>query len=342
MRTMRSDLASMAKSGGGLPRFENVKVEGISRETKAPVSVPGAAVGPVRMQVPAPQAPVQNTASVAEARGQRSAVTVLIVIAALAVLGGIGYFAYRTFFAGVAENAGTGSVASQSAGNTGTASGVSGAVTTATPAPTPVPSVTPFTHVSLFTAKPADQVLILALSSSGAGATTAADLETFDQRLSSLLATAKKASTMIEVDVKDANGNDMSIGNILTQENAAVLAPSFLAANFSPDATFFVYRDANGFWPGYVLALQAGESPAALQGGVAQMESSSNIANLFLNNPGAQSPDGFTDSTVGSANVRILPFLDATPPAYFIYGWSGNDLIISTSQGGFEAALNGL
>lgn len=35
VRTMKSDLASMAKSGGGLPQFQNVKVSGLSVEQES-------------------------------------------------------------------------------------------------------------------------------------------------------------------------------------------------------------------------------------------------------------------------------------------------------------------
>ena len=65
VRTMRSDLASMAQSGGGLPKFQSVKVEGAA----------GAAGG----------------------SGKNIAIITLTVIAALALLGLIGYFAYRIF-----------------------------------------------------------------------------------------------------------------------------------------------------------------------------------------------------------------------------------------------------
>ena len=36
VRTMASDLASMAQSGGGLPQFENVKIAGVSNRPQDP------------------------------------------------------------------------------------------------------------------------------------------------------------------------------------------------------------------------------------------------------------------------------------------------------------------
>lgn len=70
IRTMRSDVASMHESGGGLPKFQNVKVSGLALE-KAPAENPTAA-------------------------HKSSALTaVIITIIALAVLGILIYFGYR-------------------------------------------------------------------------------------------------------------------------------------------------------------------------------------------------------------------------------------------------------
>jgi hypothetical protein len=126
---------------------------------------------------------------------------------------------------------------------------------------------------------------------------------------------------------------------MLTAEGATVLDPSFLAENFNPDPTFFVYRDKSGSWPGYVLSLQNGKNWLFLESDVAKLESSPAIANFFLTNTGPASPDGFTDSAIASTTVRILPFLEATVPTYFVYGWSNGNLILSTSQAGFAAAI---
>lgn len=56
VRTMRSDIESMKQSGGGLPQFQNVTVEGLSMEREMPVAVtsPEAAAEMAKAQ------PVQN------------------------------------------------------------------------------------------------------------------------------------------------------------------------------------------------------------------------------------------------------------------------------------------
>lgn len=73
VRTMHSDLASMAKSGGGVPHFENIKVEGLNAAKDAPAS---------------------------QAKQRSSAVLTLVVIVSLAALGLIAYVAYQMLFVG--------------------------------------------------------------------------------------------------------------------------------------------------------------------------------------------------------------------------------------------------
>lgn len=337
MRTMRSDLAAMAKSGGGVPRFESVKVAGwvpagggFGQRAPDAAGAPGAS----------------GALGSAGSAKRRNMTIVLIVVAAVAAAALIGYFVYVAFFSGgnnsPAEQSGAGpSAASAGTGGSSTATAASaGAATTAPAATAPAAAAPagPFTHKSLFR-EPADQTLILTLSSGGA-AQTAADLESFNQKLTVLLPQVKKGAALIEVGMVGADGNGVAVGDVLTEENAAVLDPQFLAAHFNPDATFFLYRDASGvFWPGYVIALSPGENWLYLQSDVAKLESSPSIANFFLVNVGASAAGGFTDATVSSTPVRVLSYPNASPPASFLYGWHNADLILSTSQAGFMQAL---
>lgn len=74
IRTMKSDLAALAASGGGLPRFESVKVSGLS----------------IEQGIDSPEAVHKNSAIVA----------ILITVIAIVVLGTLGYFAYRILSGG--------------------------------------------------------------------------------------------------------------------------------------------------------------------------------------------------------------------------------------------------
>jgi hypothetical protein len=319
VRTMQADLATMAKSGGGLPRFENVKVAGWTPERKRSAGIAG----------------------VFDRTRNRRNLTMLIVLAAIVVLVIIGYFIYASFSGGNSVNT---AIPPATQSNNGSSGAVAQAPTTPSPS---VPSqnaatsasapTAPFTHVSLFT-KPADQVLTLMLASGGA-VQSATDLLTFNQKLTTVLAQAKKGAALIEINVVGADGKGVPVNDVLSQENAQVIDPQVLTAHFSPDATFFVYHDANGFWPGYVLALNPGENWLFLESDVAGLESSPSLANFFLTNVGAPAANGFTDSTVSSTPVRILSYPTANPAAAFVYGWSNARLILGTSRDGFAAAL---
>jgi len=66
VRTMASDLASMAASGGGLPQFENVKI-------------------------------AAKTPQKASGTGSNNVMVIVIVILALLVLAAVAYFGYQAF-----------------------------------------------------------------------------------------------------------------------------------------------------------------------------------------------------------------------------------------------------
>lgn len=325
VRTMRSDLESMAKSGGGMPSFTNVKVSGLD----------------------APKAPGMVAV---RAKSKSNFLVIILVLVLIAILAVAGWFAYTVFLGNrqptqtseqqpqtQATGAATTTASNQSSSNVGTVPVLAlGANPTSTTGTTPT---TPFTHVSFFKT-PADQVLKLSMASSS---------QSFNQQLIALLGTANKNSTVLEVDAKDTSGNPASVNELLAAQNAEVLNPLTLASDFNPDATFFVYRDKNGFWPGYVIGLAPNETWITVEGGVQQaIESPSatgNIANLFITtNIGTPSADGFTDSVIASSSVRVLPFFGGTIPAYFVYGWTPDHayLILSTSQNGFAAALTHL
>jgi hypothetical protein len=132
IRTMRSDIDSMTRSGGGAPSFQNVAVSGLSLQkeghktsiaerTPMPApssySVPSTPVAVATMSVSAPHiaennaAPIQATdPSIAptaspqqefpsEAAPKNHLIPILIVtLVAIIAIGVVGYFAYVLFF----------------------------------------------------------------------------------------------------------------------------------------------------------------------------------------------------------------------------------------------------
>ncbi len=315
VRTMRSDLAAMAKSGGGLPSFESVKVMGLS-------------LGKTGAEIAAAAEPKKN-----------NTVIILVAIAAVAALGLVGYLAYTIFFAGGTAGAPSSRYGAQAPAAAAVPQVVPPTAASSSATASASGPAAPFMHKSLFK-RPADQTLTLALSAGGV-ATGAADLQTFNQKLSSLLAAANKNTGMIEVDMQTPDGHGVAVSDLLAQANAGILNAQALA-HFNPDATFFVYRDKSGFSPGIVLSLKSGDNWLYAKNDVAQLESSPDIVNLFLQNVGTPAGSGFADSAISSTAVRVLSFPNATPPAYFIYGWYQTDLILSTSENGFTAATKRL
>ncbi len=107
IRTMRSDLESMRKSGGGPAKFQNVVVSGLSIEKAEPQVSAAVATAPAVSSLPGipssshatPIAdPVTATAPIKSSNEHLVAILIVVLVAILA-LGGVGYFAYITFFA---------------------------------------------------------------------------------------------------------------------------------------------------------------------------------------------------------------------------------------------------
>ena len=112
VRTMRSDINSMMKSGGGAPSYQNVAVTGLSLEEKfkAPttfVQTPIPEAGRIVMledNTPQPYQPVDRPVlgqEVSDAGPGSDLLPKLIVgLVALVALGVVGYFAYIIFVKG--------------------------------------------------------------------------------------------------------------------------------------------------------------------------------------------------------------------------------------------------
>ena len=310
VRTMRSDLASLSTTGGGMPQFSKVNIEGLSI-SKANI---GTAVNITK--------PKKNNKSVA---------FFLIILVAVAVLIAIAWLGFNIFFKKGSSSVQQGVTQSQQNSNPTSSSAT--AVVQTYQSSTVASSPAIFTHVSLFK-EPADSTVTYSFPQGGV-AQTSNDLQTYNQQILTALAGAKKGANLIEIDVKGTDGNDMSIEGLLSEAGAEVIDPNFLSAHFNPDATFFAYRNSNGFWPGYVIALRSGENQTLLKSGAQTIESSTEISNIFLTAvTGTASPSGFTDAVIGSTTIRMLNF-NGTTSTSFIYGWFRNYLILSTSRDGF-------
>jgi hypothetical protein len=109
IRTMRSDIESMMRSGGGAPSFQNVAVSGLTLEREghqAPIaertpmpapssySVPAT---PVAASTPAPAStPAQEFIPETASKNHLMPILIVTLVAILAI-GVVGYFAYILF-----------------------------------------------------------------------------------------------------------------------------------------------------------------------------------------------------------------------------------------------------
>lgn len=308
VRTMRSDIESLAKSGGGQPLPQTVK---------APLLASAAD---------------ENRRKEDEFRSEKSKTSwaaVLITLVSLIIVAAVAYLAYNFFFAGVPAMP----TGRQAVPATVPLQNNNGQV----PGQTAARPGVGFSHATAFS-KPVDRTLVLAFGSS---AQNASELQTFSQRFLGIFSGTNTTSSFFEVNVKNADGSAADINGIFAAADAAVLAPDYVLAHFGPDATVFAYRDANGIWPGYILKLKPTENWLFLKDDVARIEvATAQIENFFLLSPGNPSAAGFADDAVENSPVRTLAF--SQPGATFIYGWFRGYLIMSTSLDGLKQAMTRL
>ena len=309
IRTMASDIASMAQSGGGPPKPESVTLpffreeenEGqsftASREKVLPAKKGSVSGGPAFRYV---------------------ILAASIVAGSAAIFFGSYYGLYPLL----------GRLKSSAPKATST--------TTSTAPSAKAPSR--FEHHSFFK-QAVDGTFILKISSSRAG------FQASSQQRGQFLTGLASSSTFFEIQPQSSSDQPLSANEFFSSINGGVLEQSFLASAFNPDFTVFLYKDKNGLspaeaglWPGYILQLKTNKTPLLLQPDVAKIESaSSNWEDLFLQPPG--SPIAmFRDVLVSGQPVRILNFSDTK--SVLVYGWFLNKyLIISTSLDGMKQAI---
>ncbi len=132
--------------------------------------------------------------------------------------------------------------------------------------------------------------------------------------------------------LKEAVLQNESGGEILLSEYLPKLLPEFTAgeliANFEEDFTAYIYYDANGAWPGYVLKKKNGVSPLIARDSFGKVESSQNLKNLFLADPGTASGEWRSGEYKG-VSTRYLPYSEKS--AAIDYAWANDDVLILTT-----------
>ena len=252
----------------------------------------------------------------------------LIMIGVFAIVLLVGYLLYSffyPFFAG-RDN------------SEGGAPPVSSAAPPRTELPPLVPDLTPavttITHASFFRLVPGESVELTARTGP---ATSAENLQTFSQRFSALAGSMRE--NFVEMLASGENGQ-LAAADFFSRIDAGLLNSDFLVENFNPDFTAFIYKDAKGAWPGYVLQLKKSATPVLVIPKInPAIESAApeKIANLYLAPPAVPLSVAFKDISIDEKPFRSLSFGKGVE---FIYGWFNNSLLVlSTSRAGLEKAF---
>ncbi len=313
IRTLESDLASLSASGGN-----RVVGETISSSQKSTVNLG---------HVSTPTAHSFSDTSTSQRFQSYTPLFLVMGIIGLGIITGIGYVVWIFF--------------GQSTTPLSLSNNVRPAVTSSTtpltsPAIAPAVGVYDFSHVS-FLKKAADQVFTLAFSQS---ITSSEDLQTYTQKVSSALRDIRPQTSFVELHVTQSNGSDtrpISFGEFMYAISTNLIDQQSFASHFNPDFTFFIYRDSNGYWPGFILQLQPSKNWLYVKEEIRRIEKATARDSIFLTQPGTPSGDGFRDDVVSDLPVRSLHY--SNPSASFLYGWVRNYFIVSTSRDGMREVL---
>lgn len=297
IRTMASDLSSL-KSTGGL-------------EAKPTTFQPADfAAGAVFNPSKSASAPGAATTAALPVHRSRLPLIVAVSAALVVIVGLAAYFTWQSI---------------SSRENNNPTPIVTDTTEEQTPITTDTPAVTAITHQSFF---------ITAPTSASAVNLTTLTLEEIKTAFTAALA-GVQPQTLTEI--------NLNLNNSPVDATAfiAVVFPELdqivVGANFDRDMTTFVYKDANGSWPGYIFKVNDPANLTAVSTAIKGIESSVNLPNLFLTSPGA-AKGGFKDGlVVGNTKARYITYTAAG--ASINYAWFNNYLVVSTSFNGFKEAL---
>ena len=305
VRTMASDLASIAERGGGSPKPRMIKISSVSASPHvvhpaiSPAVVHSAAVSPVadETQNPAPGS-----------KSLFSKPTFLFPFLGILLLG---VFSAAYFLVYPLLNPKKPSVK--------------------VPIVPTVKQSLSFEHESFF-GQPIDGNFTLEILSPIIG------MESEHDKVSSFVNGI--TGSFFEIIPQSGGGQALSADDFFSSIGGNVLGSDFLNENFEKDFTLFLYKDKSGLWLGYILQLKTGKSPIFLQKAVLQkMESASTErANLFLASPGVQTDSKFQNGLSGGQPIWFMNFSNTS--SVLAYGWFFNKyLAISTSFEGLKQAI---
>ncbi|MFA6407547.1 MAG: hypothetical protein WCV80_02475 [Candidatus Paceibacterota bacterium] len=156
---------------------------------------------------------------------------------------------------------------------------------------------------------------------------------TMDSVKKSLEASVVEVPVLREIVFKNSTGKVYALSALLPLFSSSTFTTSTNAL-FAPDATFFTYADSKGVWPGFVLRLATGADSTVAKTDIKKLEVGNEFASFFLTDPGTG--QAWKDGKVGTTTARYAPF--SKTGIAFSYVWFENNLIVSTSYAGAQAA----
>ena len=334
VRTMESDIKSMQEGGGQMPqpyiteinqqpKEEDKTPEEISFQAPALESNIAGYTGPeepiFQAEAPTPLPPGKEKASTEKNaklpnKGPKTFIIISGIVVLVVILGVGGYYLVTKFIK-VKEAAPFPVVSAPLEEET------------IIPVPEKIPS--PVAYVSLFSAPVLQEEKNISVLT--------------PENITEALLAAANATPVNSLKEVVLRGENQSLVGL--SEFIPVLLPELksekIAEFFEENLTAVVFSDLNGFWPGYVAKLKPSAAIDQAQTFIKQnLESSLNLKNIFLEEPGAAV--AFKDGLVGSPiiNTRYATF--SKSGAAFNYGWANNNLIISASYTGLLEILKKL
>ncbi len=331
VRTMKSDLESLKQTGGAMPLPKTFTPPELKREV-SPAGAP-----PPPLPPPAPsritpsefgepkkmESPAKPASSVIEEEGRPAGILKKILVWSLGAVLAIGvglagyYFIYPALFPAQVPPPPP-------------------AITNQTPpAQNPVPAVP---QAQLPPAFAPHQSLLKSADQNSAAKLSATDLNSLKTALQEEAKKLNPPGTLAELAMSNANGQ------IPASTALSALIPEISADTmkklFQEDFTAALFYDANGVWPAYVLKLSSEASQVEAQTAVSGLESSKNLKNLFLADPGTSSASGFKTGQTSGVATRYLTY--SKKGAGLNIAWSGDKLVVSTSFEGLKKILANL
>ncbi len=331
LRTMKSDLESLKQTGGSMPIPKPFTPPELKREAlPAAASTPPAPPLPPRPQIskitPSEfgepkkmESSAASSAPIIEEEGKSESLKKILVWFLGAVLAiGVGlagyYFIYPSLFPAQVPPP---------------------AITNQTPpAQNPVLAVP---EVQLPPAVAPHQSLLKSADQNSAAKLSAADLNSIKTVLQEEAKKLNPPGTLAELAMSDAKGQASASAVF------SALIPEISSDTmklFQEDFTAALYYDANGVWPAYILKLKSEASQVEAQTAIGALESSKNLKNFFLADPGTPSASGFKSGKASEVLTRYLTY--SKKGAGLNVAWSGDKLVVSASFDGLKKILANL